>query len=301
MAASPLNFKTRYHARSISLPSNPHPRIPQFDEHLCRLRASEACSPSSSSLGHRLNGLKDLHDCVDELLLLPLTQQTLAQERHEKWFDGLLDGSLRLLDVCSTAKDALLQMKEHIHELQSILRRRRGSEFGIAKEVGEYFAYRKTVKKAIHKARKNLKGIEDKCSFSPINEDHETLSMVSMLRQVETTTLTVLESLLSLIAGPKAQSKPSSWSLVSKVMVHSKRVACEEEETDVNEFDKVDAVLHSLLGHKRNKSNNSLHAESLQNQLGKLELSIEDLEEGLECLFRRLIKTRVSLLNIVNH
>ncbi|GMY33275.1 hypothetical protein FCV25MIE_28517 [Fagus crenata] len=34
--------------------------------------------------------------------------------------------------------------------------------------------------------------------------------------------------------------------------------------------------------------------------LGKLESNIQDLEEVLECLSRRLLKTRVSLLNILN-
>ena len=106
MAVSPLNTKAYYHARSISLPSRPHPLIPEFDEHLCRLRASEATS--SSSISHKFSGLKDLHDCVDNLLLLPFTQQSLAQYHHEQWVDELLDGSLRLLDLCDTAKDALL-------------------------------------------------------------------------------------------------------------------------------------------------------------------------------------------------
>jgi len=39
----------------------------------------------------------------------------------------------------------------------------------------------------------------------------------------------------------------------------------------------------------------------VHNLLGKLEPIFQDLEEGLECLFRGLIKTRVSLLNILNH
>ncbi|KAK9287273.1 hypothetical protein L1049_015686 [Liquidambar formosana] len=143
MASSPLNSKTRHHARSISLPTRSHPLIPKFNEHLCRLKASEACSPSSTSIGHELSGVADLHDCVDGLLILPLTQLALAQESHRKWVDDLLDGSLRLFDVCSTARDALSQTKEHAQELQSIFRRRRGNEVGIAKEVGEYLSCRK--------------------------------------------------------------------------------------------------------------------------------------------------------------
>ncbi|KAL6346768.1 hypothetical protein AAG906_002884 [Vitis piasezkii] len=253
--------KARYHVRSISLPSRPHPLIPEFDEHLCRLRASQASS-SSLSISHKLSGLKDLHDCVDDLLLLPLTQQTLAQHRHEKCVDELLDGSLKLLDVCGTPR-------------------------------------MKKVKKAMHKALRNLTGMENKCSFSPLNKDPETISLVCMLKEVGTVTLTVLESLLSSIAGAAARSKPGSWSLVSK-LIHHKCVACEEAERYLSEFEKVDSSLCTLIDHKT-KSVNQMPVDNVQNVLEKLESSIEDLEERIEFLSRHLIKTRVSLLNILNH
>ncbi|XWS62585.1 hypothetical protein CRYUN_Cryun06bG0023500 [Craigia yunnanensis] len=67
-----------------------------------------------------------------------------------------------------------------------------------------------------------------------------------------------------------------------------------------NEFEKVDAVLQILQGQKTKKSSN-LRTENEQTDLGKLELSVEDLEQELECLHRGLIKTRVSILNILNH
>ena len=123
MDVSPLNTKASYHARSINLPSTPHPLILEFDEVLYKLSASEATS-SASTLSHKLSGLIDLHDCVDNFLLLPFTQQTLAQCRHEQWVDGLLDGSLRLLDICGMTKDTLLRTREGAHELQSSMRRK---------------------------------------------------------------------------------------------------------------------------------------------------------------------------------
>ena len=134
MATSPLNIQSSYHSRSNSLPSRQHPLTSQIDENLSRLKATEAAS-TSSSIGHKLNGLKDLHECVDLLLQLPLTQKALAQEQHRKWVEELLDGSLMRLDVCSIAKDALLQTKECTQELQSILRRRRGAEMGLVNVV----------------------------------------------------------------------------------------------------------------------------------------------------------------------
>ncbi|XP_062025064.1 uncharacterized protein LOC133741132 [Rosa rugosa] len=268
------------HTRSNSFPSRPHPIIEEANEQLCRLRSSAATSTSSSSISHKLSGLENLHDCVERLLQLPLNQQALAQEKHQKCTNELLDGSLRLLDVCSIAKEALQQTKECLQDLQSIIRRR-GCESGVlTSEVRRYLVSRKMVKKTIQKAMVNTRS-----SFSSLNKETESISIVNMLRNVEAITLTVFESLLSFILGPKASS---SWSLVSKMM-QSKRVACEEE-AEINEFAEVDAALKSL------KS-----ADSVQNQLNNLESCIQDQEQGLESLFRQLIKTRVSLLNILNH
>lgn len=143
---------------------------------------------------------------------------------------------------------------------------------------------RKTVKKSLRKAMENLKAMANRSTFSSVHKDQETITIISKLRDVEAVTLRVFESVLSFISGPK--SKPSSgWSLASKI-VQPKKVACEEE-AKVNEFAEVDAALKSL--------------KSAQNQLNNLESCIQDQEEGLESLFRQLIKTRVSLLNILSH
>ncbi|KAK0581032.1 hypothetical protein LWI29_009036 [Acer saccharum] len=277
------NTQISYHVRSNSFPSRPHPITSEVDQHLSRLRSSQATTiSSSSSICHDINGLQDLHGCVDKFLQLPLVQQALGQEQQKKWVDELLNGSLRILDISSIAKDALLQTKECVQGLSSVLRRRRGDE--ISSEVKKYLTSRKTVKKTIKKA---LKGMANKCSKT--NEEDET---ITMLKDVEAATSTVFESLLSLISRPKASSK-SGWSLVSK-LIHSKGIACEEEESDMNEFVKVDTALSTLAS----KSDNII---CVQNQLKELESNIQDLEEGIECLSRHLIKSRVSLLNILNN
>ncbi|XP_016652085.1 PREDICTED: uncharacterized protein LOC103341899 [Prunus mume] len=116
--------------------------------------------------------------------------------------------SLRLLDVCGIIKDALLQIKECTHELQSIMRRRRGGDMSFMSEVRKYLASRKDVNKGTDK-------------------NHETPAVINMLKELDAVTVAVFESLLSFIAGSK--SKSSSWSLVSK-LVQPKRVSCEGEE-----------------------------------------------------------------------
>ncbi|XVF68033.1 hypothetical protein PTKIN_Ptkin10aG0170400 [Pterospermum kingtungense] len=281
-----------YHSRSNSLPSRQKPITSQIDENLNRLRASQSAS-TSSSISHKLNGLQDLNEYVDMLLQLPLTQQGLAQQQQRKYVEELLDGSLVLLDVCSTAKDALLQTKECTQELQSTLRRRRGLE-GLVDEVRKYLTDRKVVKKAICKALKNLKDMENKHSTNSFNKDGDNGDVISILREVEAVTISLLESLLSFISGPEAESKSSRWSLVSKLM-HQKRVICEEGEQRTNEIANAEAALRSFV-----KSENMKHVENVQNELQNSELCIQDLEEGLESLFRRLIKARVTVLNVLN-
>ncbi|RZC05218.1 hypothetical protein D0Y65_013409 [Glycine soja] len=192
------------------LPSTPHPLISQNEEHLHRLRDSKATSSiSSSSLSHKLNAFLDLHDCAD----------------NDKCVDGILEGSLRFLDICSTAKECRQISKESLHELHSVIKRRKANETVFTTEGGKYLASRNKLKKAIRKALRNLKTIK------------------------------------------KSQT---------------------------NEFDKVDAALHSFLSHKPSP------IEYLLNQIENLEMCIQDLEIGVEHLTRKLIRNIVSLLNIFN-
>lgn len=295
MAVIETNAKTSLHTRCNSLPAAPHPLVSQFEEHLQRLKGSEATATlSSSSVTHKLNGLQDLHDCTDKLLQLPKEQQALAQERNNKWIDDLLDGSLRLLDICSKAKDCLMQSKESMHELQSIIRRRRGDETRFTIASSKYLTSRKMTKKAIRKALENLKAIKNELIASSANKESNTLSMRSFLKEAEGVTLSSLESLLLFISDPKGRSKQSRWLIITK-LVQPKRVDCDPPESETNEFEMVDAALQSLIAHKPSP------IENFQSHMEYLELCIQDLEIGLEQLSRKLIRNRVSLLNIFSH
>ncbi|KAK7310608.1 hypothetical protein RJT34_08213 [Clitoria ternatea] len=295
MAVTETNTKFSLHTRCNSLPSAPHPVVSQYEDHLRRLKDREVatCSISSSSLTHKLDGLLDLHDCTDKLLQLPMKQQALARECSDKRVNGTLEGSLRILDICDAAKDFLLTSKESMHELHSAIRRRRAFE---TVAISKYLVSRKNLKKAIRKALANLKTIKGEFEVSSLsNKDNDTLSILGILKEAEEITMRSLESVLLFMCGPNGQSKKSKWSAISKLM-QPKRVACDsQEDPDTNEFEKVDAALHSLLTHK------SSSIENIQCHMENLEMCIQDLEVALEHLSRKLIRNRGSLLNIFNH
>ncbi|TYI43971.1 hypothetical protein ES332_A01G204900v1 [Gossypium tomentosum] len=189
--------------------------------------------------------------------------------------DEFLDGSLRLFDLCNIAKDILLQTKGSIQDIQSVVRRRGCREVELVGEVRKYFTSKEVVQKTIYKALKNVKGVETKLIFSSSN-DHETKAIISLLREAEAVTSSMFEYLFTLIPRPNERSKCSSWVLVSKLL-HHKRIA-------------------SVMSPKMSKSENV----EMPRQLKELELCIQELEDRLECLFRCMIKARVSFLNAFN-
>ncbi|GAB4853074.1 hypothetical protein Ancab_017259 [Ancistrocladus abbreviatus] len=290
MAAS-QNTTTPYHSRSISLPSRPHPLIPQFDEQLSRLRSSEAASTSSTSISYKVDGLKELYNFVDEVLQLHLHQQTLRQHPEAKWIDVLLDGSLKLLNICSIARDVLSLTKKNVQDIQSVISRRCIGELSITREVVDYIHTRKKVKKTSKKCLKVIKSMQSKNDGS--------MAIVCMLSDVEATTAEIFESLLCHIAGLKTQLKKSSWSIVPKLMRAS--TVYGQEETALSEFGVADSVLNSLARQTKKTGINVVRADQLRSQITQIESAVQDLDEQLESLFRFMVKTRATLLNILKH
>ena len=70
----------------------------------------------------------------------------------------------------------------------------------------------------------------------------------------------------------------------------------EENSENVNELQYVESALNVLLS----EDIDAKKMQALNQRLEALEIAIEGLENGLGSVFRRLIKTRASLLNIIS-
>ncbi|CAL1383709.1 unnamed protein product [Linum trigynum] len=208
-------------------------------------------SSQSASLPSNLSGLKDLYESIDNFLQLQATQ------------------------------------KEILKELQSSLRRKRGSE-----SVEAYMAAKKQLSTEICKCLTNLKSSQKNCTSS---QEKDSSVAVGTLRQAEEACSEIFESLLAMISCSNPKTK--RWSLVSKLL-HSKRISsCEGESNGINQVVKMERELMAL---RSSKEMSCGELKNLLKSLERIELTIQEVEEELGCVYKLLVKTRVSILNILS-
>jgi hypothetical protein len=221
--------------------------------------------------------LRELHNSANDLLHSPTIQQALVYQRKEKWVHEVSEASLRMLDVCGISKDVLLLVKQQLLDLQFTLRRVCIGEPNIGTKIKAYNHYRKKLKKETLKCLNSLKGMKNKSIVSdlPPIDDNNLKVVVDVLKEVRVTSISIVESLLSLISIPWLDQKPAKGSFASRFI----RVGGQSL------YDICDVMA----------------LQSANKRLEAVEIAIEDLEAELECMFRRLIQTRVSLLNILTN
>lgn len=297
----PPKLKSLYQIRSISLPSRSHPTTFRIEEELHKLKKWEASSTTTTGekICDGILGLNELYKCLDELLNLPLTRKSLSPHQYERWIDESLDASVTLLDVCSTTRDFASQTKEHVKDLLSAIRRRKGDS-KIQNSAAEYLRFRKEMKKGAKKLSATVKQIDNKTPSTPLFEQHDSrhvLAVIRVLREVSSISISVYDLVLSFLSEPIAKPKPKCW---SKLLDHCGE-ACDHQgkKENGNELQRVDVALNDIL----KCGGSSEVGEKMtvaQDGLEELEARIECIENGLECLFKGLIKARASLLNIVS-
>ncbi|EYU17520.1 hypothetical protein ABFS82_03G079700 [Erythranthe guttata] len=263
---------TANHSRSKSFPSQSHPAIESVEDHLCRLRADS----ESTSVCSNLASLKNLHEGINDLIQMPSVQQTLSQGN---WINELLEGSLKLVDLCALSREIVCLIKESVQDLESSIRRNK-AETATSSDISAYVASRKKIAKMVNRSIKNLKSFNHK---STTDND-----LWTMLKEAESHDLSVLKSVLILLSGENEKSSKTSWSLLSKFTTQNSRVYSESGAEDL-----------SLLNIQ--KSTKNMDSKNMLKQLKSSEMIIQEIEEGLEALFRSLVENRVSLLNVLSH
>ncbi|XP_024978456.1 uncharacterized protein LOC112515764 [Cynara cardunculus var. scolymus] len=291
-----------YEIRSVSFPTTSHPTADKIEKELNDIKTWVQSSPREPSTEAIFDGvlkLSRLYECMHEFF------NSLSSTHNEKWMEKLMDDLVEFLDVCGIIRDLVSQIKEHIRDLQCALRRRK-EDSSLETCTARYNCFRKKVKK-------DVKGLIGRLTRSVAakskDHDHHHHCMhevvVRMVMEVREVTVSVFRSLLTLFIMPDSRtSKACKWSLVVSKLIQKTKVACEEHHyqqqerywSATNGLKGSDAVLlHRCV---RDGLSSWSYGKS---RLEKMEGQIERMEGGLELIFRRLIRTRASLLNIVSH
>ncbi|KAL1822924.1 hypothetical protein ACET3Z_009702 [Daucus carota] len=216
--------------------------------------------------------LRELQDSANNLLHSPTTKRALLQH-EEKYVDEVCEASLQMLDICGTTKDVLMHVKDHLQELHSTFRTISVGETTVENRLGAYYVHRKKLKREMVNCLRSLKEMKSDHIY-PI--DHNLAVVVNVLREVRITMISTMESLMSLMSMPSPDSYKSYIGTFTSKFIRVNSLSLWEN-CDSTTFQ---------TGNKR---------------LEAVEIAIEDLEVELECIFRRLIETRVSLLNILTN
>lgn len=274
-----------YHVRSASYPPKSNPILQKIEDELMKLRKSEASTTSvSETMFVGLTGLARLYKCVDDVLRMPLLAQPTLLAKPANHFNPIVEGSLKLLEICNASKQCLVRLLEAV---RTSLRCSNSSE--ARGEISRYFCLRKEITKIAKGLVLELRQIEG----SLVSEKRELISeefeVISVLRCVSIINISVLESFLSfLIVSSKGKFGLIS-KLVAKMSVISEEKLCEKG----NELSNVDVVLHAFDGER-------CDYDVVKKRLQVLEVSLRGIEDGLNNICKQLTRTRASLINIIS-
>lgn len=188
------------------------------------------------------------------------------------------DSSLKMLDSCGRTKDILFLVKTHIQDLQSTFHRiTLGETSSTEKKFGVYHNHRKDLKKQMLKRLKSLK-MTKSASMNTAYDDDNLMVVVNVLSEVRETIISLLDSLMLLLSMPNPNPKARK-SVNSNVKAKFMRM------NSLSPWEKCD--VHAV--------------RCAIERLEAVESAVENLEAELECIFKRLIRTRVLLLNILSN
>ncbi|KAJ3692852.1 hypothetical protein LUZ60_011947 [Juncus effusus] len=236
-----------FHARSISLPTNSHSYVLKAEAQLYKLRASlSSSSQTAQTIIDALQGVCNLYECINDIFFMSSNQNSLSHSQQRRVVDQELEDSVNLLDICSTSSDNLAEMKAHLQDLESAVRRC-SSE-----------AMKSKAKDYIHLVKKSCKYLNKQVGRKSESVEGDSLETLGLLREAREITFSLLQSVFVFFSKQIVSQMTSKWSLLQK-----RRVECKGDVFDIS----------SLI------------------------VNVEELHNGLGCLYRHMIQCRVSLLN----
>ncbi|XP_015884096.3 uncharacterized protein LOC107419797 [Ziziphus jujuba] len=272
-----------HHIRSISLPCRSHPLISQLKDGISELH-SWASKPDTSRTSAWLCGglsrLKDVHNCLDDILQLPQTQESLRRQPH--LVEKVLEDFLRLVDVYGIFQTSILALKEEQSAVQIALRKRDDLKIAL------YLKARKKMANEMVKLVSDLRCITLPGTAVVCVGDAELADVIGDVIGVTVTLSLALFNGIAVSFG----SRKSTW-MGLRLKKKAKKETAEE---GIQELQQCGA---ECLRRPRKKSGEEVRMTLKKMQ--EMEVCVGGVECGSEKIFRSLINARVALLNSLTH
>lgn len=283
-AKAPQRKKT-FHVRSVSLPCSTHPLVSQLRDSISHLKTSISKPDNyrtSAWICDGLSQLKSVHESLDDLLQLPQTREAL-RERSE-WVEKVLEDFLRFVDVYGIFQTLVLTLKQEHMAAQMAVRRKDDSKTALyvkalkkmSKEMVSLMSTLQTMGKSWDLEQKSLSMFD--------NGDAEIEQIIMDVNEV---TIMVSSALFGGISASFSMQK-STW---KGLRLPKKQVKMDE---NILELEQVGA--ESLWGLSKKGDENM---KTLVKKMHEMEDCLCGIECGAEKLFRSLINSRVSMLNVL--
>lgn len=266
-ATRPRAAAAARHVRSISLPcrsSHAHPLLAHLQAQTAAARAWATSASPSPSTGLAL--IDALHAALAELLLLPEPQALVRRACAAS--DRLLDAFLLLADAHRGFQESLLALRRDAADARLALRRRDAARLASASR-----AQRRTDKELARLAAAVSSSVARSARLAAAlagTATAEEAEMAAALMDAAAASAAASAAVFSAVASVSAAATSSSSSSNKKAFVAA----------------------------AFNKKPETTAADVAPEKLEELERCIDECESGSEVVFRGIVRTRVSLLNI---
>lgn len=261
----PMNTRSKaraaYHVRSVSLPCRSHPLVSNLEEQIRAVRSLATSSDSSLAwINTGLSQIELLHSALNDFLSLSETKNVL--QRGTASTEHLLDNLLYLVDSYGSLLSTIATLKQQLFEVQSAFRRCDSNL------LASSLKSQRRTEKELSRLASSLRASNKYSPLEPVSDATEA-EIFGLLKEAFIATSAVSVVLFNrVVAVSTIASTAAVSSASSRIGPFAKKVS--KEEREMAAFKKLE----------------------------ELEECVKVFESGSEKVFRSVVNSRVSLLNI---
>ncbi|XP_028549176.1 uncharacterized protein LOC110099132 [Dendrobium catenatum] len=278
--------RSAFHHRSLTLPPRLHPLVAQIDTDIQSLRSWQQNPNSSSWIADGLSRIDHLHSSFSDLLNHPQSQ-TLLRLRRSIWADRLLEDSLRFADAHGCFRSAIIALHDHLSAAHAAVRRRDDAALASASRE-----QKKTEKQLLRLAADARSIGRSGIALSSANAELAGVAHEVILGNIFKPLKLKLKPQVTVATAAASAAVFAGIAMLASAAVAGLSAAGLSPKCVVGTM-----LWRSAAFKKRVEEEGERWREKAMEKMEAVEKSISELEVWSHRVFRRMLNTRVFLLN----